>query len=269
MNSKLKNDIQRLLTPTGHMEHLHQLFTLLLNLFHKYNIFTLAMSGTLLGIVRNHNYILWDDDVDMAVNFTDYTRIMDLNTILNPLDIEISNQGYPWVTGEKWRVLKFRYINKPFIFIDLFPFEFKGHTYSMTPMGMVPKDWYRRNVFKLNELYPLQLMKLRDLWVPCPNDPLGFINRSYGKESLDTCIITHQHLQQPNKGVLKNWEQSLEQFAGLGVYGKKFPCGLIPADTLPLSPKIRLNWLHWFILGGGLFLGWMLMVFIINTRKGG
>ena len=135
MTSKLKKNIQRLLTPTRHMEQLHQLFTLLLDLFQKYNIFTLAMSGTLLGIVRNHDYILWDDDVDMAVNFSDYARIMDLNIILNPLEIEITNQGFPWVDGKMWKVLKFRYIKNPFIFIDLFPFEFKGHTYSMTPNG--------------------------------------------------------------------------------------------------------------------------------------
>ena len=268
MTSKLKKNIQRLLTPTHHMEQLHQLFTLLLDLFQKYNIFTLAMSGTLLGIVRNHDYILWDDDVDMAVNFSDYARIMDLNIILNPLEIEITNQGFPWVDGKMWKVLKFRYIKNPFIFIDLFPFEFKGHTYSMAPKGVVPKDWYRRNVFKLNELYPLQLMKLRDLWVPCPNDPIGFISRSYGKEALDTCIITHQHLPHPNKGLLKNWEQSLEKFVGLNVYGKKFPCGLIPADTLPLPPIVHLNWLHW-IFGGGvtLFLVALLIIFI-NKKKG-
>ncbi len=106
MNSKLKKEIQRMLTPRDHMEQLHQLFGLLLELFKKYNIFTLAMSGTLLGIVRNHDYILWDDDIDMAVNFADYTRIMDLNTLLHPMNIEIYNQKYPWIVGKKWRVMK-------------------------------------------------------------------------------------------------------------------------------------------------------------------
>ena len=269
MTSKLKKNIQRLLTPTRHMEQLHQLFTLLLDLFQKYNIFTLAMSGTLLGIVRNHDYILWDDDVDMAVNFSDYARIMDLNIILNPLEIEITNQGFPWVDGKRWRVLKFRYIKNPFIFIDLFPFEFKGHTYSMTPNGAVPKNWYRRNVFKLNELYPLQFMKLKDLWVPCPNDPIGFINRSYGEEALDTCIITHQHLPRQTKGLLKNWEQSLEKFVGLSVYGKKFSCDLIPGDTLPLSPIVHLEWIHWVLgAGGTLFLVGMIIISLYR-KKGG
>ena len=268
MSVKLKTNIQRMLTPQDHMEQLHQLFALLLKVFKKYNIFTLAMSGTLLGIVRNHDYILWDDDVDMAVNFSDYTRIMDLNTLLNPMGIEIANQKYPWIDGKKWKVLKFRYIDKPFVFIDLFPFEFKGHTYRMPPKGFVPKDWYRRNVFKVNELYPLQMLKLRDLWVPCPNNPIGFVNRSYGEEAVETCMITHQHLPQQNKGLLRNWEKSVEEFVGLGVYGKKFPCSLVPGDTPPLPPLMQLRWLHWFFFGGiAIFLVGMTAI-IIKKNKG-
>lgn len=268
MNSKLKKEIQRMLTPRDHMEQLHQLFGLLLKLFKKYNIFTLAMSGTLLGIVRNHDYILWDDDIDMAVNFADYTRIMDLNTLLHPMNIEIYNQKYPWIVGKKWRVMKFRYIDKPFVFIDLFPFEFKGHTYRMPPKGFVPKDWYRRNVFKVSELYPLQLLKLRDLWVPCPNDPLGFVKRSYGEEAIETCMITHQHLPQEKNGVLRSWEKSLEEFVGLGVYGKKFPCDLVPGDTPPLPPLSKIHWLHWVFWGGvAVFFVGMVSTFV--KKRGG
>ena len=226
------------------------------------------MSGTLLGIVRNHDYILWDDDVDMAVNFSDYTRIMDLNTLLNPMGIEISNQMYPWIDGKIWKVLKFRYIDKPSIFIDLFPFEFKGHTYRMPPRGFVPDSWYQRNVFKVNELYPLQLLKLRDLWVPCPHNPLGFINRSYGEEAVEMCMITHQHLPPPKKGLLRHWEKSVEDFVGLGVYGKKFPCSLVPEDTLPLPPLGQLRWLHWFFFGGiAIFLVGMTAM-VVKKHKG-
>ena len=269
MNTKNKIGIQKLITPRKHMDQLHSLFTILLELFNKYNIFTLAMSGTLLGIVRNHDYILWDDDIDMAVNFSDYARIMNLNMILNPTGIEISNQGYPWERGKIWKVVKFRYIEAPHIFIDLFPFEFRGHAYQMPPRGFVPKSWYRRNVFKVNELYPLQLMKLRNIWVPCPNVPEGFINRSYGKESLNTCIVTHQHLPQHEKGALKNLENSVEMFLGLGVYGKKFPCTLVPSNTLPLPPLNRLNWIHWlFFSGFGIFLVGLLIIFM-KKKKGG
>ena len=267
--SKIKTDIQRLLTPPKHLEKLHVLFTLLLALFRTYNIFTLAMSGTLLGIVRNRDYILWDDDVDMAVNFSDYQRIMDLNIILHPRGIEIFSQGHRWESGKPWKVLKVRYRDAPHIFIDLFPFEFKGHTYRMAPKGHIPKSWYRRNVFKVNELFPLRLMKLRDLWVPVPNKAEGFINRSYGKESLDTCVITHQHLPPHKKKFLENLENSVEMLLGLGVYGKKFPCSLIPPNTLPLPPVSRLKWIHWlFFTGVVLFVVGMVLIFM-TKKKGG
>ena len=270
MSTKLKISIQRILTPDDHMNQLHQLFGLMLDLFAEYNIFTMAMSGTLLGIVRSNDYILWDDDIDMAVNFSDYTRIMDLNTLLNPMEIEIIDQGAPWIPGKKWRVLKMRYTENPSVFIDLFPFEFKGHTYRMPPRGAVPKDWYRRNVFKVNELYPLQFLKLRDLWVPCPNNPIGFVNRSYGEEAVKTCIITHQHLPQKQRGLLKRLEKSVEDFVGLSVYGKKFPCDLIPGDTSPLPPVAKLRWLHWLFLIGllGFFVGMVIMTCVKKKRGG-
>ena len=269
MGAKTKTAIQRLITPRQHMDRLHALFALLLDVFHTHNIFTLAMSGTLLGIVRNNDYILWDDDVDMAVNFSDYARIMNLNVILGPKGIEIANQGYPWEQGQTWRILKVRYIKDPKIFIDLFPFEFKGHTFRMPPRGVVPKSWYRRNVFHVHELYPLQFRKLRDLWVPCPNNAEGFITRSYGEGSVDTCLITHQHLPKPKKGILKHFENSVESFLGIGAYGKKFPCDMIPSDTPPLPPLEHLKWIHWIILIGiGAFSIGVLIIFMEKKRGG-
>jgi hypothetical protein len=267
MNDKLKKKIQRLLTPHKHIAKLHHLFKILLDVFKKYNIFTLAMSGTLLGIVRNHDYILWDDDIDLAVNFSDYDRIMNLNMILNPIGIEITDQGFPWESGKMWKVTKFRYVKNPSIFIDLFPFEFKGYTYRMAPKGSVPGNWYRRNVFKVNELYPLQLMKLRDLWVPCPNDPEGFVKRSYGEEALDTCIVTHQHLSPPESGVLKNFENSVEMFFGMGPYGKKFPCDLVDSDTPPLLPSTRLKWIHFVLFGVFFLVGVALIIFSYKKKR--
>ncbi len=271
MDSRFKTNIQRLLTPPEHLEQLHQLFALMLDLFDEYNIFTMAMSGTLLGIVRNNDYILWDDDIDMAVNFSDYARIMSLNTLLNPEGIEIAVNGKgAWAPGKPWRVLKVRYTDDPSVFIDLFPFEFKGHTYRMPPQGRVPQDWYRRNVFRINEIYPLQFLKLRDLWVPAPNDPLGFIGRSYGEDAVKTCIITHQHLPPKQKGLLRRWESSVEDFVGGGVYGKKFPCDLIPGDTSPLPPLVKLRWLHWLFLSGLVgFIGGLVISRSVKKRTGG
>ena len=112
------------------------------------------------------------------------------------------------------------------------------------------------------------MLKLRDLWVPCPNNPVGFINRSYGEEAVETCMITHQHLPQQNKGMLRNWEKSVEEFVGLGVYGKKFPCSLVPGDTPPLPPLEQLRWLHWIFFGGITIFLVGLTTIIIKKNKG-
>ena len=68
----------------------------------------MAMSGTLLGIVRDNEYIPWDDDVDLAVNFVDYGKLMGLNPLLKKKNMELSDQGYPWKKGKPWNIIKFK-----------------------------------------------------------------------------------------------------------------------------------------------------------------
>ena len=244
--------VQSHLTPESHLDQLHELLGVLIEVFNQHGIFYMAMAGTLLGIVRNNDYIPWDDDIDLAVNYSDYDKLMNLNEHLQYYGIEISGKWHPngknytWEEGKWWKLLKFRYIDNHHVFIDLFPFITEDGEYRHPPNGSIPKSWYSRNVFKTGEMYPVQTLKLRDIDVVCPRDPIGFIKRSYGEDALDTCVITHQHLM--NKSMLKNIEQTIESFLGFGVYGKEFKCDLFKDKTiksLALEERNKLRWLHW------------------------
>ena len=246
--------VQEHFTPESHLEQLHDLFRILIETFDQHGIFYMAMSGTLLGIVRNNNYIPWDDDIDLAVNFSDYNKIMNLNEHLQYYGIEILGNwfikgiDYKWEDGKPWKVLKFRYIDNHAIFIDLFPFITEDDEYRHPPFGRIPKSWYARNVFKTSEMYPTQTLKLRDIDVVCPRDPIGFINRSYGEGAIDTCVITHHHLK---KGMFKNIETKIEQLLGLGAYGKQFKCDLFKNETIKIlsaEERKKLKWLHWVLI---------------------
>lgn len=242
-------------TPKKHMDELHYLTKTCVKLCEQHGIFLMAMSGTLLGIVRDNEYIPWDDDVDLAVNFVDYGKLMGLNPLLKKKNMELSDQGYPWKKGKPWNIIKFKYLGREMPFIDLFPFIYDGFEYRMPPLGKVPAAWYRRNLYRLAELYPLTQQKLKDADVTCPNDPRAFIHRSYGPDAVERCVITHQHL---HSGALVHLERRIASFLGQGLLGKKFDCRWVDhrspgedegGDAVPLKWVFFLSvWLIVFLI---------------------
>ena len=53
-----------------------ELLTVLLDVCQRHNLNIWAEGGTLLGTVREHGYIPWDDDIDMAILRPDYDKLV-------------------------------------------------------------------------------------------------------------------------------------------------------------------------------------------------
>lgn len=53
-----------------------ELLTVLLDVCQRHNLNIWAEGGTLLGTVREHGYIPWDDDIDMAILRPDYDKLI-------------------------------------------------------------------------------------------------------------------------------------------------------------------------------------------------
>ena len=223
-------------TPSEQLDDIHRLLGTVLNMFNQHEIPYMAISGTLLGIVRNNDYIPWDDDVDLAVDFSDYDNIMKLDEGLRFHGAYIDNRGLPWKEGQRWWVLKIKNMENPSVFVDLIPFQYVGDEYRMPPKGIIPSGWYDRNILMKDEIHPVKTMKLRDLDVRCPQYPLKFIERSYGQDAVDTCVIGYKH---NIISVIKSWLK-------LGVHGKKFKCDMVKGMK-PIIPKSNRAWL-WFLL---------------------
>ena len=116
---------------TVYQNSLMALFKKVVSFLEDNNINYIAACGTVLGAIRHHGFIPWDDDIDIYMNRCDYNKLLEKSAELNKISCEVcsvDNEGYylPFVkiidkTTTLWELKQF-----PFLignFIDVFPLD--------------------------------------------------------------------------------------------------------------------------------------------------
>ena len=185
-------------------------------LFEKHGIWYSISYGTLLGAVRHHGIIPWDDDADLFVLKADREKIWALKD-------EFAKRGRR--LESTWKLDRIFCGSKELPFIDLFNIKFneKGLMKrcrldlkdSNDDCSYLNSKWWQPNDYYAHEYKERKLYKFNGILLYGPLVPKPILEKSYGKSCLTQCK-TH------------NWDHVNSK----PIQAKDISCGQLPKPQL-------------------------------------
>ncbi|CAF0976468.1 unnamed protein product [Rotaria sordida] len=170
-NWRSSPDLPRRLTPCDHQLYI-ELLRILDHFFRRHSISYMMIDGTLLGSYTNHDFLPWDDDVDLRVLMRDRSRMYTLlhqefeHTIRI---LNISNEFgrydilyFPW--SPKAGIYNWSYPNVHITYLD----ENSTHVWREYNDNYSIHDC---SISKL-DIFPLVWRPFGQIWLPAPREPL-------------------------------------------------------------------------------------------------
>jgi phosphorylcholine metabolism protein LicD len=161
-------------------------------IFNKHNIEYIIAYGTLLGAIRHHEMIPWDDDADLMIHKKDYWKVLELKEEFEKHNLIIETD---------YKLIKIYFNEKKYPFIDIFLHDIvDDNVYRCyTPTTNVndkcdvpPKTsendwWWKWYNFPSSYISERKRFKYGDIELWGPKNPLKVLYFWYGKRCLKEC----------------------------------------------------------------------------------
>lgn len=159
------------------------------------NITFFVFSGTLIGSVRHHARIPWDDDIDVLVNITDVARLREALSrtdsssfgFYEELEPSEKNTRYQWKFYPNEGVGVYRKGYK-YPYVDIFFFyENETHIWNGSPYFLGIEVWQKSHVF------PLHRRPFGDIPVPVPCNVDRFLGENFNISTCQSRSLSHYY----------------------------------------------------------------------------
>lgn len=159
---------------------------IIISLFEKYDIVYFAYGGTMLGCVRHHGFILWDDDIDLMIMENQCSKItedLQMELLYAGLQIKKSQEGY--------KIFDFM---DNYFFVDIFTAQYTNSEKTIinycSPYFL---ETCPNRIIKTEELYPLAEYKFGFFNIMGMKDPKNYFERCGFGDYMKCAIISRLH----------------------------------------------------------------------------
>lgn len=163
--------------PEPHRKGLFKLIIDVSKILKDHNIIYWIDGGTMLGAIRDKGFIKHDDDIDFGTIPTEYNRILKIKDEFIKMGYSFDNINgcikiyIPYL----WCKYQNRIIATPTL--DIFSYEMHNQYYVLKEIGL-RKRFLKSKHYK-NDLFPLKTVNFEHLKLPCPNNPIPYLNGQY------------------------------------------------------------------------------------------